>query len=189
MITVTNEEVRLLRPCIDPIKFYSDDNSYTLENILMNDKIEDPDKIWVVTKLIGDDDDTTKINRRLAIYAANYAIASCDKAKIEIDLRTRNAPKVARAYFKGKVTKAELKRARSAANSARSAAHSAAAYSAALSAAYAAADSAADSADYAAHSAAHSATNADYSAGSVAYSAAYSAFIAELLRLIQGVSK
>ena len=204
--TWTNKEVRLLEPCIDPIEFYSDDESYTLEDILMNDRIKDRDKIWVVTKLIGNDDDTTKINRRLAIYTANYAIAKCDEAKIGIDQSIRNAPKVALAYLDGAATKDDLANAysaaRSAVDSARSATDSAAdfailsvALSAALSAAYSAAYSAADSAAYsaaysvaysaprsAAYYAAHSATNSAPRSG--AYSVAYSSFVSELLRLI-----
>ena len=206
MITVTNKEVRLLKPCIDPIEFYSDDKYYSLEDILMNDKIESKDRIWVVTKLICNDDSTTKINRRLAIYAANYAIALCDKAEIELDPRIRQAPVIALAYLNGTSTKEDLANARSAAaDSARYATNCAAisaAYSAADSAAtysdfaiyFAAVDSAALSASYpvsysadsaAAYSAA--AYAAAYSAAlSAAYSAAYSNFVSELLRLING---
>jgi hypothetical protein len=127
----TLNDIRALRPCYDPIKYLSEDSTYSMTDILNVSKCPAKDRIWVAVKMVPE-----RMAHEFACDAAEMALFLYSE---DPDQRSIDVIYGKRAWLNGEITDDKLRELRSAADAA------------AWAAAYAAADAyAADAADAAA---------------------------------------
>lgn len=108
MKTFTIDDIRSWNPCYDPNKYLSEDWKGTTEDILNNESIPFPDRLWVVLRL---ELVSARTSRLFAIWCYRDTLNWVKNP----DPRSIEAANVAELFANGEVTEEQLAKARLAA--------------------------------------------------------------------------
>lgn len=123
---LNNNLIRTFNPCYDPVRYFKDQDNYSMIDLLKDKRIPAKDRLWVCVR-----------NELMSDLQLKYYGLECAKLSLKYtkDNRVKKCLNVVSKYLKGKANIDELRAAREAAWSARLAAtESAAARAAAWSA-------------------------------------------------------